>query len=162
MTCSDSSLVTLPGSNHSRLAAYGFTATDNVGVVNVSCTPPPNTPLGVNITVAVCIARDAAGNNASCTLKVTVIDNQPPLVTCPQSMSNGTSLLTNITLNFTAAIASDNVGVVSTTLVADSGGVQVIVPPPPANLMFQLLRNAACFLFFSFTPFLSYTPHAPS
>ncbi|MFK7809908.1 MAG: HYR domain-containing protein, partial [Saprospiraceae bacterium] len=62
------------------------TATDDCSNVGISCTHMPGDTIGIGQTIVVCTAIDAAGNDASCTFTVTVVDNSPPVIMdCPVS-----------------------------------------------------------------------------
>nr|XP_006814884.1 PREDICTED: zonadhesin-like [Saccoglossus kowalevskii] len=51
---------------------YEATATDNVGVVNIICTPASGSVFSIGSTEVECTAYDAMGNSASCTFVVTL------------------------------------------------------------------------------------------
>jgi hypothetical protein len=60
-------------------AFYQVSATDNVdGTVPVSCSPPSGSVFKVGTTTVSCSARDAAGNVASGSFTVTIVDTRPP------------------------------------------------------------------------------------
>ncbi|XP_038064974.1 hyalin-like [Patiria miniata] len=71
-------------------------ATDNVdGVLypsNITCvddisnTVSSNDTYGVGTTTVTCSASDTAGNQGFCQFNITVIDNEPPKVTCPSNL----------------------------------------------------------------------------
>jgi hypothetical protein len=60
------------------------TASDNCGVVTVTCSDGPlvGGPCGGTVTRTF-VATDPCGNTASCTQIITVDDNTPPTITCP-------------------------------------------------------------------------------
>jgi hypothetical protein len=61
------------------------TATDLVaGSVPVTCTPAAGSPFAIGTTPVTCTATDAAGNAASTTFPVTVVDTTPPALTLPE------------------------------------------------------------------------------
>ncbi|HEX5749023.1 MAG TPA: kelch repeat-containing protein [Archangium sp.] len=60
------------------------TASDQCGRVTTACSPASGTTFPVGRTATVCTAFDEAGNRASCTFGVTVRDEVPPEVTCPE------------------------------------------------------------------------------
>ena len=71
--------------------------------------PPSGSTFSVGTTNVVFRATDAASNTRQCTLTVTVVDNQPPTISCPPSLTvtgNGTPC--NATAFYTAPTASDN------------------------------------------------------
>jgi hypothetical protein len=57
------------------------TASDNCPGVTVTCVPPPGFAFPKGLTTVTCTARDVAGNNVSCGFKVTVTDNESPVIT---------------------------------------------------------------------------------
>jgi hypothetical protein len=56
------------------VVTYGPTATDNVGVTSLSCDPVSGSVLAIGPHTVTCTASDAAGNTASMSFSVTVID----------------------------------------------------------------------------------------
>ncbi len=62
------------------------TASDNCGPVTITRTPSGNT-FAVGTTVVTWTATDRAGNTATDTQNVTVIDNTPPVVTAPAAVT---------------------------------------------------------------------------
>ena len=66
---------------------FKVTATDNCGTVaSVVSSPPSGSIFPVGITTVTNIAVDASGNTNTCTFTVTVLDNQPPVITCPTNL----------------------------------------------------------------------------
>jgi hypothetical protein len=60
---------------------WQVSATDDVdGVVPVVCTPPSSAGLSLGAHNVVCTTADAAGNPASCSFPVTVVDTIPPTI----------------------------------------------------------------------------------
>jgi hypothetical protein len=90
------------------------TATDNCGASVVN-NAPGCIPVGTNFVVWT--ATDASGNTATCTQQVVVVDNQPPLISCPSSVTvyipDGMTGAGNVALG--NPVASDNCGVASVT-----------------------------------------------
>ncbi|WP_309895643.1 kelch repeat-containing protein [Archangium sp.] len=62
------------------------TAHDASGAVTTMCTPASGTRLPPGLTTAVCTATDAAGNRASCSVDVTVNNDGPTVLTCPEPL----------------------------------------------------------------------------
>lgn len=87
------------------------TATDNVGVVLISSDAPA--AFSVGDTIVTWTAADAAGNTASATQRVSVVDTTPPELTVPDDIDDfeATGPLTFVPLG--SATASDVVGVIS-------------------------------------------------
>jgi hypothetical protein len=65
-------------------ASFTPTASDHCGGVITACSPASGTTFPVGTTATVCTAFDEAGNRASCSFGVTVRDEVPPTVTCPE------------------------------------------------------------------------------
>jgi len=62
-------------------------AIDNCpGPVPVVCMPPSGSILPLGATVVRCVATDISGNKSSCAFIVTVIDSEPPVITCPNNI----------------------------------------------------------------------------
>ena len=65
--------------NGGALATYAVSATDNCGgTPSVACSPAPGSTLPMGNTAVTCTAADAAGNRASCSFPVEVVDTQAP------------------------------------------------------------------------------------
>ena len=88
------------------------TATDAVGVTSITSNAPATFPVGT--TVVIWTATDAAGNSATATQSVTVVDTTPPVVTAPADVSvEATGPQTAVVIG--TATATDAVGVISIT-----------------------------------------------
>ncbi|WP_445457714.1 PKD domain-containing protein [Flavobacterium sp. HNIBRBA15423] len=86
------------------------TATDNCGVPTVSNDAPTAFPIGD--TTVTWTATDSAGNTATCTQIVTVVDNENPVITCPSAITINTDLgQCTATTSIGVATATDNCGV---------------------------------------------------
>ena len=101
---------------------YTVIATDNQPGVTVTCTPPSGTAFPTGITPVTCIARDVAGNTATCMFTVCVRDSQPPVITVP------TNIITAADLNQCSAIVNYNVSATD-----DQPGVTVQCLPPSGS-----------------------------
>ena len=84
---------------------YTIIATDNQPGVSAQCLPASGAQFPIGITPVTCVARDAAGNTATCMFSVCVRDNQPPVITVP------TNIITAADLNQCSAIVNYNVSV---------------------------------------------------
>jgi hypothetical protein len=51
---------------------------------SVVCDPPTGTVFPIGTTMVTCTATDSAGNSNECTFTVTIVDDTPPEITCPQ------------------------------------------------------------------------------
>ncbi|WP_158079993.1 kelch repeat-containing protein [Archangium sp. Cb G35] len=68
-------------------ASFVPTASDRCGMVRTTCSPDSGSTFALGKTPTVCTAFDEAGNRASCSFDVTVRDDSPPEVTCPEPSS---------------------------------------------------------------------------
>ena len=94
-----------PVSASRTVVFYTIIATDNQPGVTALCLPASGTEFPLGITPVTCVARDAAGNTATCMFTVCVRDNQPPVITVP------TNIITAADLNQCSAIVNYNVSV---------------------------------------------------
>eukprot|EP00048_Salpingoeca_helianthica_P013869 m.209636 g.209636 ORF g.209636 m.209636 type:complete len:830 (+) comp15553_c0_seq7:491-2980(+) len=115
-------LDTQPGRNFSTTNfTSSLIATDNVAVASTTCSPAGTLnasfmyPAGN--TVVICQAFDIGGLSSTCSFHVTVNDNQPPIVQCPQrTVTLNTTTTANISIALPLLNATDNVRVNSTRL----------------------------------------------
>lgn len=107
-------------------------ASDNSGLpVTVSSSPASNSSFAIGTTTVTVLARDAAGNNASCDFNVIVRDNEAPVFTgCPSDfLVNNTFGQASGLAEWTPAEAEDNSGLIpQVTCNAQSGGVFPLGP----------------------------------
>jgi hypothetical protein len=91
----------------------GVVANDNVGVVDLSCTVTPY-PLPAGSHLVTCTATDAAGNSATASYTITVVDATAPLLVVPTDFSFDTDATGFASPNLEAGVsATDNTGVAS-------------------------------------------------
>ena len=108
-----------PGQCYGAVALGTSTASDNCGVLSVVSFAPSSFrgqfPVGTNFVTWT--ATDVSGNSASCTQLVVVVDNQPPIITCPPdvTVSNPVGMSCAIDVALGAPVVNDNCGVASTT-----------------------------------------------
>jgi hypothetical protein len=103
---------------------YVVSAVDAVdGPVPVVCTPPPNSLFPLGPTTVSCSARDAAGNVASGSFKITLVDTTPPVLHVPGNVTTPPDSPSGATLSFIVS-ASD----------AIDGPVPVTCTPPSGSL----------------------------
>ena len=92
-----------------------ISATDACSVVTITCTnnPGDTLPVGV-VTEVICIAVDAAGNSARCTLQIDIPDNEDPvIIDCPMDITVNTDPgVCSALVLWTAPTATDNCGFV--------------------------------------------------
>lgn len=90
-------------------AAFAASATDGVdGTDPVTCTPPSGSTFVLGATTVTCTATDQAGNPASKTFKVTVVDTTAPALTVPADLTVSPKSAGGAPVTF-AATATDNV-----------------------------------------------------
>jgi parallel beta-helix repeat protein len=98
--------------------AAGIVAVDNCGISSATQSPLAGSAVGLGATVVTITVSDAAGNTASCTSTVTVVDaTAPTITTCApaQTIEVGSGCSASIPDVTGLVVASDNCGVVSTT-----------------------------------------------
>jgi sugar lactone lactonase YvrE len=98
-----------PGQCSKSNVTYTATATDNCTNVTVSCTPASGSTFAIGTNSVSCTAIDGSGNTNSCKFTVTLVDDEPPVVSCPTnivtSVDPGQCAKSNVTYS---ATASDN------------------------------------------------------
>lgn len=99
------------------------TATDTFSSATVSCPLFGTTTFAVGTTIVTCTSTDAAGNTASCSFGITVVDNQPPDITCPASFQDPLGPGQSNKTESWSIQTSDNVGVASQICNPSSGSV---------------------------------------
>ncbi len=120
ITCPPATTINTDAGLCTSTAAFGTaTATDNCGVPTVTNDAPAAFPIG-NTTVT-WTATDAAGNTATCTQVVTVVDAENPVITCP----------TDITINTDAGLCTSTAAI-GTATATDNCGVPTITNNAPA------------------------------
>jgi hypothetical protein len=94
---------------------FSVTATDNCGVQSIVSSPASGYAFPVGTTTVNSTATDIHGNPSTCSFTVTVIDNQPPSITCPATVTvnadNGRCYATSVSLG--TPVTGDNCGVAS-------------------------------------------------
>jgi HYR domain-containing protein len=111
--------ITKPADPGKCTAAVTFApmASDNCAVNSVVCNTPSGSAFPVGTTTDTCTATDQAGQTASCSFNVTVVDNQPPMISnmsvSPTTLSPPNHKIVDVAVNYTA---SDNCGAVTCTL----------------------------------------------
>jgi hypothetical protein len=54
----------------------------------VECDPPSGSTFHIGETMVTCTATDFSGNSSQCTFMVTVIEAEPPVITCPEDITD--------------------------------------------------------------------------
>ncbi|MBK8504518.1 MAG: HYR domain-containing protein [Saprospiraceae bacterium] len=108
------------------------TTDDNCGTVTVTQSPEAGSTQtvvdGQTVTVTL-TADDGNGNTANCDVTITVEDNAPPMITCPNGGSLNPAANCEITIpDYTAlATTDDNCGMVTVTQSPEAGSTQTVV-----------------------------------
>ncbi len=122
ITCPSNITVNATTGLCTAVVSFGaISATDNCNAPTIVQTAGPVSgglfPVGV--TTVSFRATDAAGNTASCSFTVTVIDNQAPVITCPSNVTANTAPgLCTAVVTYGAISATDNCTAPSITLVS--------------------------------------------
>jgi len=104
------------------------TVSDNCpGVGAPVCVPASGTFFPVGTTTVTCTVADAVGNTAACSFTITVVDTQPPTITCPANQTAVTGQdacpsASCLVVNFPPPVATDN-----------CPGVVVVCNPPAGS-----------------------------
>jgi hypothetical protein len=100
------------------------TASDAVsGSVPVACAPASGSTFPVGVTTVTCSASDTAGNAASASFTVTVVDDAGPVVGGHADLTAEATGPSGAVVTYTNPTATDNVGVVSLVCAPASGSV---------------------------------------
>ncbi|MBK6826976.1 MAG: HYR domain-containing protein [Chitinophagaceae bacterium] len=89
---------------------FTVTATDNcAGAITITSVPASGSFFPVGTTTVTSTAVDACGNTSTCTFTVTVVDVQPPVITCPANITTGNNPgICGAVVNFPLPTVSDN------------------------------------------------------
>src|SRR5438876_1055307 len=122
------------------LVSYVVSASDNVAVASLTCSPMSGSGFAIGTTGVTCIATDPSGNQASATFRVTVLDQEPPALTMPADFAVNATSPSGAVVSYVVS-ASDNVAVASLTCSPTSGsgfaigttGVTCMATDPSGN-----------------------------
>jgi hypothetical protein len=78
---------TAPGMCSAVVTYATPSASDNCPGVTVGCSPSSGSVFLKGTTTVTCTATDTSSHTASCSFTVTVVDNQPPSITCPGNVN---------------------------------------------------------------------------
>src|SRR2546422_7690283 len=107
------------------LVSYVVSASDNVAVASLTCSPMSGSGFAIGTTGVTCIATDPSGNQASATFRVTVVDQEPPALTVPADFAVNATSPNGAVVSYVVS-ASDNVAVASLACSPTSGSVFAI------------------------------------
>ena len=144
ITCPNDIVLPADAGACSAVITYNMAAaTDNCAVtfMNVTGGPTNGTQIHVGNYTVQFTAWDAAGNFARCDFKVSVVDLQAPLLTCPGNLSASTpTTACGANVSFTAPSAVDNCGAVA---VAQTSGLRgLLFPVGSSHLTFVATDGA--------------------
>jgi uncharacterized repeat protein (TIGR01451 family) len=145
------------------------TASDNCGSVTITRSPAGNT-FAVGTTTITWTAKDGANNTSTATQTVTVVDNTPPVVSCPANLTVYLPLNTTATsmaVSYPAATATDNCGGTTLAYSIASGSVFPVGPTPVTVTATDTHGNSASCSFtvtvlYDFTGFFSPVGNTPT
>jgi hypothetical protein len=129
------------------------TATDNCpGVGTPTCSPASGAFFSTGTTTVTCNVKDAANNMASCSFTVTVNDTQPPQITCPANITQGTDAnQCQAVVNYPAPTVTDNCTAPSSSTTAKKkqqtaagSGFTVICTPPSGSAFAKGVTTVNC------------------
>ena len=120
---------TAPGTSTAVVSYPAPTVSDNApGVHAPVSSPASGSTFQLGTTTVTSSVVDAAGNSSSCSFTVTVVDSEPPTITCPPSLTVSASAGTSTAaVTFPAPTVSDN-----------APGVHAPVSSPVSGSTFQL------------------------
>lgn len=100
------------------------TVTDNCLASLISCNPPSGSAFPPGATFVSCLARDDAGNEASCTFAVVVGDGESPMITCPAPVAIEIPPgQTSVVVTYPPPVVSDNFPGATVTCLPPSGAI---------------------------------------
>lgn len=89
--------------------------TDNCPGVTFSCDPPSGSTFPLGTTTVTCTATDASDNVTSCSFSVIVLDNVPPIITCPSNITqNNDPGQCGAVVNYSVSVSNNCPGTVNT------------------------------------------------
>ncbi|MBI3847427.1 MAG: HYR domain-containing protein, partial [Planctomycetes bacterium] len=126
MTCPDDITGVECTSPSGAVVNYIAGAMDQCGIASFDCAPPSGSTFPITTTTVTCTATDRAGNTASCSFSVTVVDTTPPMITCPA----------NQTLECTSPAGAVATFTTTATDVCDATPTIVCTPPSGSTFGF--------------------------
>lgn len=106
------------------IATFTGTATDNIdGIIPLVCVPGSGSTFALGVNTVVCTATDAAGNTATASFTVTIVDTTPPSFSgVPATITEEATGPSGAAVTFTPPTANDIVdGAVTVTCDYNSG-----------------------------------------
>ncbi len=130
---SEAPIITCPGNMTLTCSPGGALLTYSVTVLD-NCDPAPavdgmpasGTLLPAGLTTVNCTATDISGNQSTCSFEVNVVDNEPPMISCPTDIETPCTNSMGTPVTFTPMV-SDN-----------CDAAVMVVCTPSSGSMFQL------------------------
>ncbi|XP_033637151.1 hyalin-like [Asterias rubens] len=146
LACADETIPTEANQDHALLSLNIPVVSDNSGAtLTATCTQggAGGDQVGIGIEAIDCEATDPYGNTGTCTFMLTVVDQEPPMITCPEDTTIGTDAPLG-TASFTVLAplsVSDNSGAVQDEIVlADSTlSIGQVLTLPPRTLPYSFV-----------------------
>jgi len=113
---------------------FGISVSDNCPGWTAQCDPPSGTIFTDGTTTVTCTATDASNNTAVCMFDVTVIDNQPPNIYCPDYITASTD----------PSMCSAVVALPVPSVGDNCGNVSIQYDAPPGNIFPVGATNVTC------------------
>lgn len=92
-----------------------------------SCNPPSGSTFPVGTSTVNCMATDASNNTGTCSFMITVVDTEPPQITCPANVTAVAPVAcprsTTAVVNYPAPVVTDNCPGVTYACSPSSGSV---------------------------------------
>ncbi|HVM59820.1 MAG TPA: HYR domain-containing protein [Verrucomicrobiae bacterium] len=102
-----------PGRSSKSNVTYTAVAADNCTNVTVSCTPASGSTFAIGTNSVTCLTIDGSGNTNNCAFTVTILDDEPPVVSCPTNIvafaDSAQCTKSNVTYSATAGDNGPNV-----------------------------------------------------
>jgi chitinase len=105
---------------------FSVSASDNVGISTITCTPSSGATFPVGTSTVTCTAKDLAGNTVTKSFSITVIDSVPPTVSII-SPTSGSTLAGSATISIAA---TDNTAVARVEVYIDGSLSATLISSP--------------------------------
>jgi large repetitive protein len=99
---------------------YSHNVTDNCSAT-ISYAPASGSFFPVGTTAVTATAEDPSGNKTTCTFNVIVVDNIPPVITCPVNINVYATSAAGAVVNYATPVGTDNCSGASTVRIAGLG-----------------------------------------
>jgi hypothetical protein len=116
-----------------RVTYAAPTASDTVSPVTVTCAPPSGSLFALGHTTVICSAQDAAGNSATTSFDVYVVDTTAPTITVPADIDADADTSAGVPVNY----------IVTATDIAD-GSIAVSCDPASGSTFHMGHTTVTC------------------